>query len=224
MCCWLLSSFQDGSPNRKVAEHETYSLARSQAMAESNKLTRMDSWFRRNYGSRRGFVRTWWSRVQNLVGSYHDYRNVDWAGVERLVFVCKGNICRSAYAEARAAVLGSKAASYGLATQAGLPANERAIEVAARRGIGLERHRTAPIEEYGPVSGDLLIAMEPWQATRLKALYGADSACTLLGLWIRPETPHIQDPYGANPEYFNLCFNNIDIAINEILGKIEKES
>jgi protein-tyrosine phosphatase len=183
----------------------------------------MNGWLRNNYGSRRGFLKIWWSRVQNLAGYYRDYRAVDWEGVERLVFVCQGNICRSAYAGARAEMQGNKAVSYGLATQAGLPANERAIEVAARRGIGLERHRTAPIEEYRPEAGDLLVAMEPWQASSLRDIYGTSSACTLLGLWGRPITPHIQDPYGATPEYFNHCFNNIDIAVNEILGKISEK-
>ena len=192
-------------------------------MTGSNKLTRMNGWLRKNYGSRRGFLKIWWSRAQNLAGYYRDYRTVDWERVERLVFVCQGNICRSAYAEARAAMQGNKAVSYGLATQPDLPANERAIEVAARRGVGLESHRTAPIEEYEPKSGDLLVAMEPWQASRLVDIYGTSSACTLLGLWGRPITPHIQDPYGATPEYFNHCFNNIDIAVNEILGKISEK-
>jgi len=182
----------------------------------------MDDWLRKNYGSRRGFVKTWWSRAQNLAGFYRGFRDVDWEEVERVVFVCKGNICRSAYAEAKAAMLGSKAASYGLATRPDLPANERAIEVAARRGVALERHRTTPIDKYVPESGDLLVAMEPWQADSLISRYGTDSACTLIGLWGQPATPHIQDPYGATPEYFNHCFNNIDTAVNEILGKIGK--
>lgn len=183
----------------------------------------MDSWIRNYYGSRRGLARVWWARAQNAAGLYRVYRSINWNETGRLVFICKGNICRSAYAEARAAQLGAKSASYGLATQPGLPANEQAIEAAQRRGIALNTHRTAPIEDYQPEAGDLLLAMEPVQGARLKEMYGNSPPSTLLGLWMSPETPHIQDPYGALPDYFNHCFNSIDNAIDEILGKIGKK-
>ena len=183
----------------------------------------MKHWLQDNYGSRRGFVRTWLSRLLYMTGSYKPYKDVEWGSVGRLIFVCKGNICRSAYAEALVRSLGVEALSCGLNTRSDLPANDRAKEVASTRGVSLEVHRTTPIEECTPLKNDLFIAMEPWQADKLKEMYGSSYACTLLGLWCSPTTPHLQDPYGSTQKYFNQCFNRIDNSVNEILRKISKE-
>jgi len=120
----------------------------------------MKHWLQDNYGSRRGFVRTWLSRLLYMTGSYKPYKDVEWGSVGRLIFVCKGNICRSAYAEALVRSLGVEALSCGLNTRSDLPANDRAKEVASTRGVSLEVHRTTPIEECTPLKNDLFIAME----------------------------------------------------------------
>jgi low molecular weight phosphotyrosine protein phosphatase len=62
--------------------------------------------------------KTGWSRHQlylaayrlNLGGLRH-FEHVEWNRVTRLVFVCRGNICRSPYAEVRARRLGLNAIS-----------------------------------------------------------------------------------------------------------------
>jgi len=182
----------------------------------------LNSWIADNYGSRRGFVRSCLCRIRNLLGGYRAYRKVDWGSVERLVFVCKGNICRSAYAEALARSLGVESVSCGLHTRLGLPANERAIQTASLRGVDLKTHRTMPIENFRLRKNDLFIVMEPWQAEHLKGKFGSDCECTLLGLWGQPESPHIHDPYGRSSTYFNHCFNYIDASVHEILRKISK--
>ena len=181
---------------------------------------RLNGWLKDNYGSRRGFVRTWWYRLRYLPGGYRAYRRVDWNSVERLVFVCKGNICRSAYAEALATSQDVESASCGLNTRSGVPANEAATRVAMLRGIDLKAHRTTPIEELSPKKNDLFVAMEPWQAEQLKAMYGNDYGCTLLGLWSQPANPYIQDPYGMSDAYFDRCFNYIEKSVHELLSKV----
>ena len=182
----------------------------------------INSWFKDNYGSWRGFVRTWWGYSHYLLGGYRSYQNVDWGSVERLVFVCSGNICRSAYAEALAKSLGLvNAVSCGLNTKNDLPADESAIQAAMVRGIDLAKHRTTRIETLDPKKNDLFIAMEPWQAERLSMIYSNKYGCTLLGLWGRPVKPHIYDPYGKSVAYFNSCFNYIDMSVHEIFEKIK---
>ena len=177
-------------------------------------------WLDDNYGSWRGFVRTWWGHFRYLLGGYQAYRKVDWGSVERLVFVCKGNICRSAYAEALAKSLGINAVSCGLNTKDGLPADDSAIQAAIRRGIDLSKHRTMRIETLDLRKNDLLVAMEPWQAVQLERKYGKEYGCTLLGLWGQPVNPHIQDPFGLSNAYFDCCFNYIEKSLHEILSKI----
>lgn len=187
-----------------------------------NIITRIDCWLAGRYGSRRGFVRTIWYRICYLTGGYRRYRQVDWASVERLVFVCKGNICRSAYAEAVAKSLGVDSVSCGVDTRTGFPANEGAIREAKAKGIDLSEHRTTPIQSMEFKGNDLFVAMEPWQIERINREFGGRYRCSLLGLWGRPISPYIQDPFGLTNAYFENCFDYIEKSVHEVASKISK--
>ena len=189
-----------------------------------NFINRADSWLADHYGSRRGCIRTLRYRIRYLFGGYRNYRHIDWQSVERLVFVCKGNICRSAYAEAVAKSLGIDSVSCGVDTRDNYPANDDAILAAKAKGINLTDHRTTPIQFLDIRDNDLLVVMEPWQAEYLCREYGEKCRCSILGLWGEPVSPHIQDPYGAPLEYFNNCFTYIEKSVHEVASKIKKAS
>jgi len=180
----------------------------------------LKQWLTDRYSTRRGFVVTLWHKFLYMTGRYRAYRQVDWDSVERLVFVCKGNICRSAYAEVIARSLGVEAVSCGLDTGNGLPANADAIEAAKARGVDLSRHKTTPIQLFEQKKGDLFIAMEPWQAEKLENEFGIKHNVSLLGVWADMKRPHIQDPYGASSVYFNNCFVYIEKSVSEVIKKI----
>jgi len=185
-----------------------------------NIINRIDCWLVDRYGSRRGYVRTFWHRIRFMAGNYRNYKQIDWRSVERLVFVCKGNICRSAYAEAVAKSLGIDSVSCGIDTRHGCSANEEAIHVAEANGFNLREHRTTQIQLLDIRDSDLLVAMEPGQAEYICREYGEKYSCSLLGLWGQPVTPHIEDPYGASRVYFNHCFNYIEKSVHEVASKI----
>lgn len=180
----------------------------------------MNQWLAERYGSRSGFVLTWWHSLRYILGSYRDYRQVDWASVERLVFVCKGNICRSAYAEAVARSLGVESISCGIDTIQGAAADGQAIRTAALKGIDLRTHKTTPLQSLNLKKSDLLIAMEPWQVEHLERQLGKGYKCTLLGLWGEGVRPHIHDPFGVSAAYFTNCFNYIENSVHEIAKKV----
>ncbi len=180
----------------------------------------LKQWLADRYGSRRGFVLTLWHKFLYMIGRYRTYRQIDWDSVERLVFVCKGNICRSAYAEVIAKSLGVEAVSCGIDTRNGLPANADAILAAKARGVDLSKHKTTPISSLVHKKGDLLIAMEPWQADHLVNKLSGDHKISLLGIWSDFKRPHIHDPYGASSIYFNHCFNYIEKSVNEVAHKV----
>lgn len=180
----------------------------------------INRWFAEQYGSRRGFILTWWHRLLYRAGRYRNYRQVDWGSVERLVFVCKGNVCRSAFAEVVARVDGQAAVSCGIEAGVDVPAYEGAINAAEARGFSLAEHRTTPLKNLELQHNDLLVAMEPWQARFLQQSPGTDQACTLLGLWGPGVMPHIHDPYGAGAPYFDNCFSYLENAVHEIDRKI----
>ena len=185
-------------------------------------INKLDRWVAGCYGSRRGFVKSCWYQIRFLVGGYREYRQIDWRSVERLVFVCKGNICRSAYAEAVARTMGIDSISCGIDTRQDYPANEDAIRVANDKGIDLSQHRTTSIHLLEIRDTDIFVAMEPWQVEFISREYGKKFKCSLLGLWGKPVVPHIQDPYGASTAYFNHCFTYIEKSVHEIAKKISR--
>lgn len=183
----------------------------------ANNLSR---WLKGQFGSRLGFGLTYWYRLLYFLGRYRRYKDIDWQSVKRLVFICKGNICRSAYAEVVARSLGVETISCGLETIESAPANDDARRAAQHRGFDLEEHRTKPVMYALIKPTDLVIVMEPWQADFLEKNLHRKHQYSLLGLWADPVTPHIQDPYGSGVDYFDNCFSYIEKAVHELSGHI----
>jgi protein-tyrosine phosphatase len=152
-------------------------------------------------------------------GGYRRYRHIDWSRVHRLIFVCKGNVCRSPYAEAAAIRLGIPAVSCGVHAAADGVANPTAIEVARSRGLSLDAHCPRPITEFPLSPSDLVLAMEPWHAEALVTHTAAAKAqVTLLGLWAPHPTPVVPDPYGQSIDRFESCFALVEAALAEMHG------
>jgi protein-tyrosine phosphatase len=126
---------------------------------------------RDRWGSGRGLARLLLSQGGRLLGRYRRFERIDWSRVERLVFVCSGNICRSPYAERRVAETGYPSISLALRGDAGRPADPAARAAAKRVGIELGEHRAATVDGAALFRGDLLVAMEPWQARMLRRAF-----------------------------------------------------
>ncbi|HEX8443986.1 MAG TPA: phosphotyrosine protein phosphatase [Allosphingosinicella sp.] len=174
------------------------------------------------YGSARGLVRLWLSQIARRAGAYRVFEQVRWGEVRRLVFVCSGNICRSPYAEHRAALAGFPAISVALRGDANQPADPTARATARLAGLDLEAHRSTRVVDAGIRRGDLLIAMEPWQARELRVCYPLqDVQVTLLGLWSYPQQPHLHDPFSLSEAYFRTCFRAIDSGVAAILDRVK---
>ena len=169
------------------------------------------------FGRRRGWLFHHGWRIADRLGYFAGLRRVDWVQVRRLVFVCRGNICRSAYAEYRARSTGLIAISFGVQAGPGREADSMALAVARKRGIDLRAHRARPLLGFAPQIGDLLIPMEPSQVQSLRAInHAAEAQLTLLGLWCSPRRPYLQDPYGLGAAYFDHCFATIDEAVKNM--------
>ena len=170
---------------------------------------------RSRYGTWRGLVRLGLAHFDHATGRTRELARVNWGQVDRLVFVCRGNICRSAYAEWRARALGLPAASFGISTTTGIGADPDASDAAAARMLDLSLHRTTDAADVALHSGDLIIAMELRHVAWLHRLLvdPQPHQVTLLGLWSHPKRPHIHDPFGLDRSYFDSCFSVIDSAV-----------
>jgi len=149
------------------------------------------------------------------------YRHLDPARVRRLHFVCKGNICRSAYAEHRARQWGLDATSSGVEAGLAVPADASAKRNALARGVCLDAHSTRPLSSAPIDPGDLLVAMEPWHAgAARRRVRAAGAQITLLGIWHFTGSRIIPDPYGMPDEAFQACFAQIDDSLRRLAAAL----
>ena len=166
-----------------------------------------------NYGSFRGWVRLVLGQLDFLSGRLDPHLNIRALQVDRLVFVCLGNINRSAFAARVAQDRGIDVCSIGLATTTGAPAFSAAVVTARRFGIDLSAHVATDISDYVYRPGDLLLAMEVRHIRQLLA-YGVPArAIAPLGHWASPQRIHLHDPYTLSDAYFRTCFALIHSAV-----------
>jgi len=142
-----------------------------------------------------------------------------------ILFICKGNICRSPFADRLAKkmfddTLRHKVAidSAGLDVKSPCPSPQNAIEAAAGFGIDLQDHRSKPFKAEMVHDFDMIVAMETGQ---YKAL-AKNSAASHAELFLLPffenknmhpsgyERYNLADPYGKSLEEFNRCFQRIE--------------
>lgn len=168
------------------------------------------------YGCKSGFLRHWYALGLMHAGMLRPFVNVAVAPPSgRAVFVCKGNIARSAYAEARMRMMGfDTVASAGLHAKSGTPTDPAAVRAAAARGVDLSRHCARRVEEIGLGPRDHAFVFEICQARALSQMTSA--RVFLLGVWACPARPHIEDPFGCGTAYYSACFDVIDSALQRL--------
>ncbi len=169
-----------------------------------------------NFGTYRGLVRMLLGEAEFSLGRLDPFLTPDLSRANRLVFVCLGNINRSAFAESLATRMGLKAASIGLSTSTGTPAFPTAITTARRFGVDLEAHAATDIGNYNYMDGDLLLAMEIRHVHKLEKCGIPRESISLLGHWASPHRIHIHDPHTLSDAYFRTCFSVIHSSIREL--------
>ena len=174
------------------------------------------------YGGKRGLLDHLQSGLLYRIGAYREAERIDWMAVNRLVFVCTGNVCRSPYAAERARILGVPAISRGLAETEGVPADPAALRNAMRRNVDLAKHRSSIFDCQHLLETDLVIVFEPEQFTDVRRRIGGRAvSATLLGIWSRPIRPYIHDPYGQSDEFFGWCYSTIDAHVLGVVHRLK---
>jgi protein-tyrosine phosphatase len=170
------------------------------------------------FGTWRGLVRLLLARAELAAGRLEPFRLREPERVRRVVFVCLGNICRSAYAEQVARERGLVTASLGLSTTTGAQSPDAALAAAARKRRPMDAHRARDWKDFEVRPGDLLLAMEVRQAHELRRRLGGrdDVQVALLGDWCTPRLPHLHDPFTLSDAYFDTCFERIGRAVGAL--------
>lgn len=175
------------------------------------------------FGSRRALARFIAQSIASRFGRNREYASFDAYAVERVVFICQGNICRSAFGQAVASSLGWDADSAGLDTAGGDQADDVAYRIAAKMGYDLSGHVTKKISDLTLQSGDLVVCVEPSHARAVDQMY-SDSGIqvALLGLLGPSYRPYLPDPYGKPYEYYSRCFKWIEADVRNLDRRLKK--
>lgn len=150
--------------------------------------------------------------------------------VQHVVFVCKGNICRSAFAEYYLAAqpgVPTRVESCGLDAATGGPSPDAAVVAARQFGVDLSGHRSRGLDDCDLQSADLILPMEYSQYALLLALLPEKRERIFL---LRPFAPgatgwlcNIDDPYGLGQKQFTACFRMISRSLDRLMERLGKK-
>jgi protein-tyrosine-phosphatase/predicted ATP-grasp superfamily ATP-dependent carboligase len=147
---------------------------------------------------------------------------------QRVLFVCYGNIMRSAFAEAyltrqaARANVAIEARSVGFHRRPGRPADPRMVEAAGRRGVDLTAHSARTIEEDSIAWADVILAMDRSHLRALRNRYPAAAARVFLLSVLEPGNADadIPDPYSEDDAATDRVCERIGLAVDRLMASV----
>lgn len=150
--------------------------------------------------------------------------------IRHIVFVCKGNICRSAFAENYlASILPLDTLvieSCGLEVDQAVLSPPEAVNAAGKLGINLSSHLSRGFENCDLQNADLIVPME---YTHMNQLINAHPEYKIKLKLLRDFAPfpsnlscNIYDPFGQGPNEYDRCFKLMRKALNGLAYSIQR--
>jgi protein-tyrosine phosphatase len=152
-------------------------------------------------------------------------------GMDRLLFVCDGNICRSAVAlefVRRHQVAGHlphcQAESAGLVAQPGDIPMQETLVAAQAAGIDLAAHRARPLSA-SEQRLHLAFIMEERQRLPVMEATGlpAERVLMLGGFAAEANSAAILDPFGGSAATFTACIEQISAAVDGLVAWLDQD-
>lgn len=154
--------------------------------------------------------------------------------VRSILFICKGNICRSPFAaELAAQRLAQRGrtdvacASGGYSPSQAAQSPDDAVAAAATYGVALGAHRPSGLSEHRLAAHDVVVVFEVAHFERLRATYPQQAhRLLLLPVFGRTTTRrgyaryNLADPFGRPRETFDACYREIADAVDDLLDRL----
>ncbi|UQA55500.1 ATP-grasp domain-containing protein [Polyangium aurulentum] len=144
----------------------------------------------------------------------------------RLLLLCHGNICRSAYAEARLRtdprLAGVEVRSAGFHRAPGRKSPDHFRQVAAARGVELETHRSRIVDPEDVRWADAIVVMDQRNYDLLRELSPeALGKVVWLGSLGEGRGPEIADPYSEAPEKIAVILDQMDRCLERFADSVQ---
>jgi protein-tyrosine-phosphatase/predicted ATP-grasp superfamily ATP-dependent carboligase len=138
-----------------------------------------------------------------------------------VLFVCKGNICRSPFAARYLQTVvsnGTQVLSAGYYPKAGRPCPSEALDAAREAGIDLAPHRSAILDDALVARADTIFVFDRqnWQLVRQRWPM-ARTKLHFVGDLARGGQREIRDPYGEGVDVFRSTYRYIRTSIDAAL-------
>lgn len=151
--------------------------------------------------------------------------------MKKIMFVCTGNICRSAMAEKmlmKMLIECGKEKEYliyssGVFAYEGQAATQKAIEAAAEKNVDLTKHRAKNVTDIDTYDMDLILCMTGAHKLQVRHRFPKlfDKVYTLKEYVVYDNGDNkdidIQDPYGFEIETYRKCINEIESCLKKLL-------
>ena len=141
------------------------------------------------------------------------------APVSRILFVCTGNICRSAMAAAlwQMRCPATKVASAGFISREGRRSPDNVQAAASARGVNLAEHRSLRLDETMLRESDVVVVFEPRNFAELSRAFPQYlDKMLLLGALLHPPQASIEDPYQRSTAETEHVADQIEDGLAEL--------
>lgn len=146
------------------------------------------------------------------------------ADARRVLFVCKGNICRSPFAHHLAAMVlpgNVRVESSGSSPEAGRSCPADAVAAAAELGVDLRAHRSRTLSAAMLRNADIVFVFDEDNYVTLRRRYGwVRSKVHFLGVVGSGASPIIRDPLGSAPGEFRAAYGAIRDSVMAVLSSL----